>query len=311
MVSVAFHRKPLLKAGLVAAAAVNGAEATLRFENTASLPPGDLAETHYVRFRAGSPLQGRAYPVTGNSADSVTINRKGDSFAGVNAGAGVELVPMWTLETLLPRATQQTMHVSGGNLRPVRRSELLVFSPDARGENVVPARVFFLTDFGWREAKASYPASDDTVIFPGTVLVVRHQDGDGDTTLRTGGRALSGLWVTHLPTEAGRTQEIPAGVPVADDLTLDELQLENGNVFVESLNTSPGGRRDELRVYSGSAGPNPEPSAVYFRAGGEWREDKAGFPSAGNKVIPAGAGIVILKAPRGGAGARWVFDTGF
>ena len=312
MVSVAFHQKPLLRAGLVAAPVVNGTKATLRFDNAASLPPGDLTGTHYVRFRAGSPLQGRIYPVSGNGADSVTVDREGVSFAGVSAGAGVELVPMWTLETLLPRASQQTMHVSGGNLRPVRRSELLIFNPAARGENIVPARVFFLTNFGWREAKAGYPTSDDTVISPGTALVVRHQSGDGDTTFRTSGRAISGQWVTRLPSETGGNQEFPAGVPVAEDLTLDELQLDNGNAFVESLNTSAQGRRDELRVYdAGGSGPNPEPSAVYFRAGGEWLEDKTGFPAAGNDVIPAGAGIVILKAPRGGANGRWVFDTGF
>lgn len=85
--------------------------------------------------------------------------------------------------------------------------------------------------------------------------------------------------------------------PVA--ITLGQIDLDNG-LFEESASSDPADRADELLVYDNTElALNKQPSAIYFRSGGQWLEDAPGYPVADAVVLEPSAGLLIRKAAGG------------
>ena len=152
-----------------------------------------------------------------------------------------------------------------------------------------------MTTTGWFEAGA-YPAADNIVILPGQAFAVRHRATAAATIFapldEVSGEALS----LTLPVADGSQQDTMVAPPRPTPITLDQLDLA-GTAFEESASTAAVDRKDQLLVFDASIPSiNREPSAAYFRSGGQWLRDTTGFPASGSVAIEPSSGLLIRKA---------------
>jgi len=214
----------------------------------------------------------------------------------MGADSLVTIVPAWTLETLFPPASQTTFHASTGPLATQRGSELVLFDATTAGINLAPTRRFYATASDWFEV-GTYAPVDSIVLTPGQAFIVRHAPGAGATTFTAASLIEEGAVALGLPVSNSLARDSVYAPPRPVALTLNELDLTAG-VFVESSSTAPADRRDLLMTFDNTTpGQNKLPAATYFRTGGQWVRDLAGFPPSGTALIEPGQGILIRKAP--------------
>lgn len=307
VVSIPFQRPARFSSAVQGNPVVSETTATLTFEATRQLAPGELTdEPHYLQFTSGSN-NGRVYPVDSHDADSITVALQNDSIAGVSAGDVFEVTPYWTLGTLFPPARQTVVHPSTGKLAPQRESRVLFFDDTGGGTNLAPDRIYFLTSEGWFQSDRGFPAADDTIVPPGKAFVIRHPDSTANTRFTARWNVHAKAHSSALRTQTDREQDTTVALPRPVAVKLSDLDL--GSSFTDSSSNSAGDRRDELLLYDNlTAAFNKEPSAVYFRVGGQWRRDDGNsYPAGGNDDIPPATGLLIRKSSTAdGATVRWL-----
>lgn len=296
-VSVPFH--PVAKwAGALASAPTNpgGGLVRLTVAIPAAIPVGEFsAAPHYLLCREPSAAEGRHFEIVAQDATTIDVVADLADFAGLGAGGKVEVFPAWTLDTLFPPGQQGVFHPSTGRLATGRGSELLFFNGESRGTQLAPSRRFFLNEDGWIEVGTFSPAGEE-VIAPGSSFIVRHPDGAATTTFTAIQQVYAGPVRIPVRTSMGVGQDSVAAPPRPVPLALGELDL-GGLAFVESVDSDPANRGDELHVFDNLAtGINKAASAVYFRIGGQWIEDVPGFPVADLTEVEPSAGLLLRKA---------------
>ncbi len=300
IVAVPFHRPAVFRGTLSGNPLIGNGTAIVFDENSDAFEAEQwLTEPHFLRFTGNSPRAGWYFRITGNGDHSIVIDLSGDDLAGVVAGQAFEIIPYWTLDGLFPEGNE-TVHLSTGNLVTGRGTEVRLFDRDTVGANLAPARKFFLTDEGWHEVTAGFSTAGDVVIPPGTSFVIRHPNGVSDTRFVAHQVVESGdhAYAVRMDPETATDHYFGSMRPVP--VKLKDLGL-GIPVFQESVSNDPEGRADELHVYDNTvAAVNREPSAIYFRVGGQWFRDDDGFPPADDDELDAGAGFVIRKFPFGG-----------
>ena len=268
-----------------------------------------FAESHYARMKDGAAA-GAILPVKTNAAGEITV--AWPDLAGPlrsAAGDALEIIPFWTLATLLPPATQTALHPSTGMLSSQRGSELLLFNAARDGIEQAPEAVYFVTAAGWFATGPDFPSANDVIVPPNTGFIVRHQAGAAPTVFRASlnvdrspaGSLISARQGHPRDTRVALNRPLPT---VLGDLVLNPAQ------FAPSRNTAPNDRKDELLLFDNAeAAQNKTPAARFFRVGGHWRRvDPANaHPVADDTPLNAGAVLVIRKAPaRNNAELPWV-----
>ncbi len=308
VISVPFHRPPSFSSLVDGSPVVSANSATIPHKAERTLTNNELTSIpHFLQFTDGGTRSGRVYPVSSHDGGSITIDLSGDNLSGVTDGDRFQVIPYWTLATIFPPATQSTIHVSPGKLAPTRKTRVLFFDRTSSGAGLAPDRIFFLTDDGWFHSDQGFPPADDTIIPPGTALVVRHHTGDGDTNFSPHHLVFEGDFSTPLRTRTGGDQDNTSALVRPVPVRLSDLDLDSA--FSNSSSTAAGSRSDELLVYDNvGTGFNKPPAAVYFKVAGQWRlDDGASYPVADSDEIPPSSGILIRKsASASGATIHWV-----
>lgn len=297
IVSVPFHRPASFSGAVQGTISVNGSGATITPKANPVFAAGEFTnESHYLQFVGTGAKAGFVYSVTTHVTGAVTIDTGGDDLSGVADGDQFEIIPHWTLETLFPKATQTTIHVSTSKLSTGRKSRILFFDDSTGGIALAPNRVYFLTAAGWFQSDAGLPAADDVIIPPGKAFVIRHPATELATQFIPHQMVVESSYSTPLQARSAGAQDNVIGLmrPVPVKL----LDLDLAATFEESASNDSGDRADELLVYDNvAAAVNKQPATTYFRVSGEWRKDDGStYPASDMDEISPSTGLVIRKS---------------
>lgn len=296
-VSAPFHRVAAWSGPLtIAPQAGSGGAVLLSVTLPVEIGVGAFSATpHWVLCREPSSTAGRHFRVTAHHGSSLDVEGSVADWTGIAAGARIEVIPSWTLDSLFPPGQQSTFHLSTGRLAPERGSELLLFNEVGRGTKLAPSRRFFITATGWTSADG-FVAAGETTIAPGQAFLIRHPAGAATTEFVVSEQVYGDVVRLGLRVSGGRGQDTTLAPPRPVKVALGTLDLGPG-FFEESASTDPADRKDELLVFDNTApGINKLPSAVFFRTGGQWIRDTAGFPTANLVTLELSTGLVIRKA---------------
>ncbi|MGY8642329.1 MAG: TIGR02597 family protein [Verrucomicrobiales bacterium] len=254
-------------------------ETTITISGEPDLESDQFAYSAYLKFKTGRAA-GRSVLIHGNASSQLIIEES----VPARAGDAFEIVPGWSLGALFPPATQTTFHLSTGNLPAARGSELLLYSTSGGGVETSPSSVCFLTPTGWKILGGTFPGANDVVLDPSAVFAVRNPKGSADTTFSVTGTAQNSPRLVALKTLRGQANENFTGHLSATDRSLRSLGLKLG-------------RSDRLLLFE------KEPTALNIVPASEFRFDGRKWidvnsnESANDITIPAGAALIVKKAP--------------
>ncbi len=305
---------------------------TLAVSGTPSWTVDQFKDTHYVRFSTGTKA-GRYYKVTANTSETLTVDLGGDNLSGVVAADGVKLIKYWTLGTLFPLATQNTIIESAGNFGFQRKSEILFPDLTSEGINLSSPRKFFLvTGAGWREATSTpaNQAADNVIVLPDMFFIVRHGAAPAGTpveqigttyvpmgTVESGPTTISLTTLNSNEGKGSQDNAVAISRPVA--VALKDSDLVSSGAFMPSIGTFGFGRRDELFIYDANvdvataadSGINRSSVDKYFYDGnaGNWVNATTLANADNDLAFQPGTGVVIRKyKTSGGVTSFWKFD---
>ena len=304
VVSVPFQSHGAFQ-GQLSSVDLQAGQSTLNFGSTIGAADDFANSPHFVLFKSGAAA-GRMFSITSNTATSVVIDTGSETLSGVAAGNIAQIVPHWTLDTLLPPDTQSTIHESSGVLPTQRASEVLLFDTTSEGILLSPDRVFFVTASGWKQVGEGYPDAGNTVLAPGSGMVIRHAAGAAGTEFISHGVVEEADVATVLRSRSEGPQDNTVSLLRPIPTKLEDLDLES--YFTLSASNDAGDRQDELFVFGTTLGTvNTFPTAKYFRTASGWIEDDGStYPVSNDTEIPAGSAFVIRKASSGGGNQIWV-----
>lgn len=276
---------------------VVGATATVSLGDSYLGVADRFADSHYLKVLSGTE-RGRVLPVVGNSSTTVTVALEGTSVLAFEQGDQLAIIPWWTLASLLPPSMQPAEQVSSTDLPPDRQLEILLYQGGV-GTSLSPTRVFYLAAGGWKESTLGFPEANGVRIHPHAALVVRARSGGSAFRLFTLGQVNEHDSARLLETRIGGRQDNVLGLHRPVSTTLDDLWANGLDLaFDESASTAAEERGDELLVIDNEDGSrNRAPAATYFRLGGQWVRDEAGFPEAGGDEIAPESVLILRKAP--------------
>lgn len=259
---------------------------------------------------ANAPKEGCFYTVTGNGANTLTLDLNGDDLSTVQPGTRVTLIPYWTLGTAFPASDAGRAFVASASpsawatvIFPTGVETVNRLGGVARGGPKPPAPLAYYFYAGaWRSSQdSSAVAHDDDVLYPDGHFIMRNTAAT-PLAFRPPGAVLTAKLAVPVPTpeDENTLLNCPVGLPRPFDVSLNSLGLVSSGVVQESSG-------DSVWVFGqGATGYNQAPVAEYFFSGGAWR--KAGTSETqdfGATLLPAGAGWVIHKASGDGTTLFW------
>lgn len=309
IVSVPFHQEAVYLGELSGAPALNGDQAVLSLTGTPDFSDDELVlSPSYVRFTAGV-RSGCVFAVVANGAASVTVDLKGVDSSGIDLGDELKIIPYWTLDSVFPPGTQETVHLSSSAFASGRKTEIQFFDANSNGTELAPDQIYFLQGATWRQAVKGFPAAGEKVIPPGSSFLIRHPGTVVSTSFVSQQWVDTEDFVTPLETSDATAKDISVGLVRPVPVSLSELGLTTANGFVESPSPDPVQRKDELHLFDNAdATINKLPSAVYFRTGGNWvLDDGNSYPLSNDVSVSPGAGLLIRKSlSNDGATHVWI-----
>jgi uncharacterized protein (TIGR02597 family) len=253
---------------------------------------GVQSNHYYVRFESGA-LEGRQYDITNNGANSLMLNLRGDSLAGVGASNQVSVVPYWTFGTVF---------VNGNGIHPTtspasRKTE--VFLPNLTGSGINLSASFtyyYYTNAGsanWREIQSGVANRNDDIIPLNTYLIIRHNIPTNTTFVSIGDVVLNKLAIP-LRANASVQQDNALGLARPIQLSLNDAGLMASGAFAESPSGDDG---DAVIVFDNtSTNKNKSGLATYYYYNSAWRKYPDLITDVGtSNVLSPGAGFIIRK----------------
>lgn len=284
---------------------VSGTSVDLTFSPDPGWSANQFQNSWYVRFTSGA-LNGRYYTVTANDADTLTLALNGDTTSPA-IGDGIMVIKYYTLDELFPPATQTSLVQSLGLLAFERRSQLMVPDLAGNGINLAPNAIYYVVAEGWRKSGSGATDFGSTILLPDSYFIIRNKAGYGATTFTSAGTVEMGSVVVPLSTQAGAKQDNFIALTRPVGIQVQQLGLDS-TVFMESLNTLPAGRRDELWVFNNAAAAfNKAPTTAYFKLPGAtgWRKLGGGSSNVGADVLTPGTGFIIRKYQSGDGSTKF------
>lgn len=259
----------------------------------------------------GSGVSGKWFQVLANSghATNGTITVDGGATTvqaqGLATGDTIEVIPFWSLNTLLPlgggiTATadidspqdlvlQLPQTVAGTNLGAEKSA---IYSTDVANLGVA----------GWYDANTLDPVGAAPLL-PDTYLIVRNK-GDAQTLTVTGSVPMSQKVSSIVRLANGVKQDNFVVNPYPVPLSLPGTNLFESGAFEATTNIDI--PKDILLVYNGTeTGFNSQPSKAYIYSTDLGNLGTAGWYDANtldgpfgvnDKLIPAGSGMIVRKA---------------
>lgn len=280
------------------------------FSNLAATP-------HYVQPVTG-PQAGYLFDVATNTSNSITLVDNGVTPTGLDPSNTFKVVPYWTLGEVFPATDQNISFTPSGATGPSRRTQVLLPNITGTGINRAPASfLFFVTNAAdptnpavsyWRSASTGTTNMNGTVLLPDSYFTVRNPTNAGtNLSVTIAGNVNTGAASVQLDSVAGIANDNYVSLGRPTDITLNDLGLVQSGAFLQSLNATGPGRRDQLLVISNSApGINKAPSVFYYyitNAG--WRSTATGTNDVGTNVIPAAIGYIVRKVSNNVPGTQF------
>jgi uncharacterized protein (TIGR02597 family) len=293
-----------------------GGSAILTLSGSPGFTTDQFATAYYVKLKSGAG-NGLWFQITGNTANTITVNLNGGSIAAAS-GDSLEVLKFWTLNELFPPAQCTTNPLTTGNAIVAststsaggRLTQILIPNLLATGINIAPTDTYFVNASMWRKVGNVTADAGNTFFWPDVYFVIRNPSAvTSATTYTISGEVEMGSFTLALRTLNGGQQDNFVAIPRGVNLTLNQLALGGNEAsFMSSTGTSAGARRDQLLVYNPAlVGQNVAPSLTYYYFG-YWRKVGSEFGPTydhGGDVIPAGAGFVIRKYNSDGATDNW------
>ncbi len=277
------------------------------------LTPGAyVSPATYLEVTSG-PLLGKRYPVTANSAVSITVNGGATTLQvqGFVSGNTYKVVPYWTLNTLFPAGA------GVGTTNDAFNPTAFVFASSLNfGTNKASAVAYFYCTgdvgngvvAGWYDANNPFSAPlDNTPIDLSRMYSIRNPSASAQSVVVSGQVPNT---QTVIPVAVNTAyNDVYLGAPYPIDVSLPNSGLQS------AIQGSPDAFNpvEVVFVYNDlGAGFNKAASVGYFYCTGDVGNGvAAGWYDANNpftapltdNVIKAGRGLVIRKAPYGSAGS--------
>ena len=141
----------------------------------------------------------------------------------------------WTLGTLFPVDTQDTVVESSGNLAFQRKS--LILTPDTTSEGIklAPTTSYFLKSSGWTSA-SDLSDANNTILWPDSYFIIRHPSSVTESTTFTSSGSVDthNQFVIPLSTNMNGYQDNAISIPRPVGLKLSELELISSGAFTQS-----------------------------------------------------------------------------
>ena len=262
--------------------------------------------TTYYAFFGSGVLEGRSFTVTGNGADTLTVDLDGGTLTGVAAGDAVRIVPYWTLGTLFPASA------AGSSFTPTidvssLQTTVALFVPANTGINGAAASTFFFFSGAWRQTGQSVSVSrNDQVVPPGSPIKIRNAANSG-VLVAAGAVAMQKL-ALPLATQMGVQQDNVLALSRPVPVSLNDSGLVASGAFAASPNALA--RTDLLMVTDNTVpGLNKAASIFYIYYNSGWR--KLGQPLSADfgsdVVFDSSKSVSIRKGPSlDGAKRYWI-----
>ncbi len=270
---------------------------------------------HYylsIKSASSAVVTGKWYEITGNTGATSNASITADSAGattiqtqGLAAGDVVEVIPFWTLNTLLP---------SGGGVTVTTdvdapQDQILILPQTLAGANLSPVQSSIYTNdlanvsaAGWYDA-GTLADVGDVILIPDTYFIVRNKGAAQSITVTgsvpTSNKASS---IVRLSPTKKQDNFLVNPFPVAIALQQTNL-FESGGFTVTTDVDAP---KDLLLVYQGTeTGFNSQPSKAYIYTNDLNNVSVAGWYDASSlagpflitdKVIPVGGSFIVRKA---------------
>jgi uncharacterized protein (TIGR02597 family) len=260
--------------------------------------PGEFNNLFYVRFTSGTK-EGQWFTITSNTANTLTV---GDT--GAAAGDTFAIEAHWTLGTAFPAWLEGTSFIESVGTSPgARRTEVRLIGTVVPGINRTAGGggIYYFIASGkfWRSTTSAANANN-TVLPPQQHLVVRNINTNQTLKVYTLGEVFDDTLATGVRKETVKNDNpMATGRPVP--MSLNELGLAGTSAFTSSLNGTPLGRRDEVRLFSTAPGflnRTAGGGGIYFHRAdlGYWVSTTASTTDVStNKLIQPGQGFVIRR----------------
>jgi len=250
---------------------------------------GTQSNNYYLRFTSGAS-EGRFYPITSNSSNTIVVNLGSDTLSGVVANDAISIEPYWTFKTVFPNG-------SGVNVSPTigdRHSEVLIPDFTAAGINLSAAKIYFFNGGFWKQVGQGSADHGDDVLLPNTQFIVRHNVATNTTLTTFGVVAMSKLAIPFTGSPSYQ-QDNFIGLARPATVSLDGSGLISSGAF--AVSPLPGAHADELLTFDNTvAQRNKSSAAVYYYWSGAWRRVGLGTSNVGSdQVFVPGIGVIVRK----------------
>lgn len=310
-VSPSLSSSPLLKAAATAIATntVTFASTGITSGSFVNAAP-DLNSKSYLLVSSG-PLAGLRFPITANTATTVTVNAGATSLQaqGFLTGATFSVVPYWTLNTLFPAGLGV-----GVSTDPFSPSAFVLFSDqESVAVNRAPSKLYFYfggdvdLPAGWYDNDNIDGGLQNTVaIDPSVQLTIRNS---AFSSVTVSGEVPSTPLSTVFLTSASASNDEYLASPFPVDTTLAQSGLQSAIV----ASTDAFSPTDFVFVYPDTgAGVNKAPAKLYFYFAGDvdlpagWYDnDNIDGGVVTGAVIKAGRSFGVRKSAGPAAVTRW------
>lgn len=278
-------------------------------ENAFQYSPEAQPDTYYVLVLSGN-LRGAVFTVDSNTPDTLTIALAGSPLANADIKK-IELRPAWRLSSLFPPSQANITFVSSPNGNPDESgtagiTPTLLSVPDFAGTGTdrPPAGTYFFNDLvhDWVSTNAPSEPAGDLPLMPGHYVIAGNK-GANSAPLRfyIAGNTLDKDLAFGLATLANAAQDTYLSLPRVSDFRLSDSGFKDSN-FVQSLDQTPAGRRDELIALKSDGGTD----AAYYKYKNRWYVSGAEDALPAGFLIPAGTALMVRKAPNDGSTKVWI-----
>jgi uncharacterized protein (TIGR02597 family) len=310
------------RAAIADGAALSASGSTISIETQGALAanalvnsPGVQNETYYLHIRSGA-RRGARFDITANTASTgpsgaalttLTVALAGDTLSGITPGDQIQIIPHWTLATLLPAG--QGFPSSTGFIGSQITGYVIIPNADSAGINLPTSSYYYYNGTanggpGWRKSGATLTTLfNHLALPPHRPLTIRNQTSNAISLFNAGFLPSGGHYVNVRTLAANTAQDNPVTLQSFHSTYLGHLGLPAAGVFESTTTTTPA---DLLLVYNGTTGGyNKTPDQYFYYSGyiygpPGWKKVGAAFSASYDYSVQISSfhGLVIRKAAK-------------